>query len=527
MTSRVTLLTARAGIEWSAPAADRRVARRTMRAASTARSATSIKPTDCSIRAAFRSPTARTPGQWLHTTVGTAPDRLCLADDGERLVPAARVRAGCAADRRREHRPDHPHPSSRAGCSATTSGSSAQFAIENSTGGLAVEHGRIAARDGTLVAESFQTRLTAALSRMYAHSRRTLTIASLATLATFLDTTVLYVAFPDITATFSDASAARAVVGAERLHDRVRGAADPGGQDRRPGRAPARSSSSVRRCSPPRRWRAGSRRPSTRLIAFRVLQAAGAAALIPSSLALVMHAFAHDQLPRAVAIWGAAGAAAGALGPTLGAALVEGFGWRSAFFLNLPVGIYTIVDGRRHLRESSAPDMRIPSFVGIALVAGAAASAVVRADRHRGRRLARRRPSSCSPPARRAGRVRRPPVAHRRAGARPRPVPVAELLVGQPRDARLRHRVLGDVLQFDPVPHPGVGLVDPQGRPRRRARARRSWRWSRRVWASWPGRIGQRPILIVGGLIYAAAGAVPARDARARGRTTSSTTSRR
>jgi EmrB/QacA subfamily drug resistance transporter len=105
------------------------------------------------------------------------------------------------------------------------------------------------------------------------------------------------------------------------------------------------------------------------LIAFRILQAAGAAALIPASLALVMHAFAHDQLPRAVAVWGAAGAAAGALGPTLGAALVQGFGWRSAFFLNLPVGIYTIVEGVRHVRESSSPDTKVPSFVGVVLVA--------------------------------------------------------------------------------------------------------------------------------------------------------------
>ena len=40
---------------------------------------------------------------------------------------------------------------------------------------------------------------------MFAHSRRTLTIASLATLATFLDTTILYIAFPDISATFVDA----------------------------------------------------------------------------------------------------------------------------------------------------------------------------------------------------------------------------------------------------------------------------------------------------------------------------------
>ncbi|MEY2472470.1 MAG: hypothetical protein QOK28_1799 [Actinomycetota bacterium] len=206
---------------------------------------------------------------------------------------------------------------------------------------------------------------------MFPHSRRTLAIASLATLATFLDTTVLYVAFPDISASFSHASAAELswvlnaytivfaalLIPAGKLADRVGhrrvfliGSALFTGASMACGLAPS----------------------VELLIVFRVLQAAGAAALIPSSLALVMHAFAHDQLPRAVAIWGAAGAAAGALGPTLGAALVQSFGWRSAFFLNLPVGIYTIVAGIRHVRESSSPDTQVPSFVGVGLIAAAA-----------------------------------------------------------------------------------------------------------------------------------------------------------
>lgn len=207
---------------------------------------------------------------------------------------------------------------------------------------------------------------------MYAHSRRTLAIASLATLATFLDTTILYVAFPDITASFSAASAAQLswvlnaytivfaalLIPAGKIADRV-------GHRRVFLVGSALFTAASMAC--------GLAPTVEVLIGFRVLQAAGAAALIPSSLALVMHAFAHDQLPRAVAIWGAAGAAAGALGPTLGAALIEWFGWRSAFFLNLPVGIYTIIDGKRHVRESSAPDTRIPSFVGVALVATAAA----------------------------------------------------------------------------------------------------------------------------------------------------------
>ena len=108
------------------------------------------------------------------------------------------------------------------------------------------------------------------------------------------------------------------------------------------------------------------------LILFRVFQAAGAAALIPSSLALVMHAYSHDQLPRAVAIWGVSGAVAGALGPTLGAAIVQALDWRWAFFINLPVGVYTVLAGRKHLQESSDPQTRVPSLIGVALIAGAA-----------------------------------------------------------------------------------------------------------------------------------------------------------
>ena len=208
---------------------------------------------------------------------------------------------------------------------------------------------------------------------MFPHSNRTLVIASLATLATFLDTTILYVAFPDIAATFADTGAselswvlnaytivfAALLIPAGKVADRI-------GHRRVFLAGSALFTAASIAC--------GLAPTAEVLIVFRVLQAAGGAALIPSSLALVMHAFAHDQLPRAVAIWGVAGAVAGALGPTLGAAIVEAFGWRWAFFINLPVGIYTVVAGRRSLRESSDPHTRIPSPVGVALVAMAAAT---------------------------------------------------------------------------------------------------------------------------------------------------------
>ena len=207
---------------------------------------------------------------------------------------------------------------------------------------------------------------------MFDHSRRTLTIASLATLATFLDTTILYVAFPDISATFASAGPSQlswvlnayTIVFAALLIPAGKAA------DRIGHRKVFLIGSAVFTAAS---MACGLAPTAEVLIAFRMLQAAGAAALIPSSLALVMHAFSHDQLPRAVAVWGAAGAAAGALGPTFGAAIVENLGWRWAFFVNLPIGVYTVVAGRRSLRESSDPETRIPSFLGVALVGGAAA----------------------------------------------------------------------------------------------------------------------------------------------------------
>ena len=201
--------------------------------------------------------------------------------------------------------------------------------------------------------------------------RRTLTIASLASLATFLDTTVLFVPFPDIGATISDTGPATLswvlnayiIVFAAFLIPAGK-IADRGGHRRSflVGSALFTVASMVCGLAP----------TAELLIAGRIVQAVGGAILIPASLALVMRAYPRHELPRAVAIWGAAGAVAGALGPTLGAAVVEGLGWRWAFFINLPVGAYTIIAGRRTLAESSDPDTAVPAVLGVVLVASAA-----------------------------------------------------------------------------------------------------------------------------------------------------------
>src|SRR6266404_4948615 len=105
------------------------------------------------------------------------------------------------------------------------------------------------------------------------------------------------------------------------------------------------------------------------LVAARVLQGFGAAALTPASLALILRAFPKSRVPQAIALWGAAGALAAALGPTIGGLFVEAWGWRSVFVINVPIGIAVAILGRRLLDESREPDgSRLPDPVGTVVV---------------------------------------------------------------------------------------------------------------------------------------------------------------
>jgi DHA2 family methylenomycin A resistance protein-like MFS transporter len=75
------------------------------------------------------------------------------------------------------------------------------------------------------------------------------------------------------------------------------------------------------------------------LIAGRAVQGVGAALLVPTSLALLNHACAHDDAlrARAVGLWTAAGGVSIAAGPLIGGLLVGAFSWRSIFLVNVPV----------------------------------------------------------------------------------------------------------------------------------------------------------------------------------------------
>ncbi|WNV77044.1 DHA2 family efflux MFS transporter permease subunit [Geodermatophilus sp. DSM 44513] len=113
------------------------------------------------------------------------------------------------------------------------------------------------------------------------------------------------------------------------------------------------------------------------LIAARVVQALGAAALVPASLALLLPEFPLHRRATATAVWGASGAVAAATGPALGGLLVAWGDWRWVFFVTVPIGLAALVPARRLLHETrgDTPDGGgRPDLLGAALLATAMGS---------------------------------------------------------------------------------------------------------------------------------------------------------
>ncbi|MBV9309297.1 MAG: DHA2 family efflux MFS transporter permease subunit [Solirubrobacterales bacterium] len=104
------------------------------------------------------------------------------------------------------------------------------------------------------------------------------------------------------------------------------------------------------------------------LVLVRALQALGAALLVPTALGLLLDAYPLGERVRAIAILGAAAALAAASGPVFGGLLVEAFGWRAVFVVNLPICLLTLYLIRRWVPESRDPSAgSIPDAVGIVL----------------------------------------------------------------------------------------------------------------------------------------------------------------
>jgi len=107
------------------------------------------------------------------------------------------------------------------------------------------------------------------------------------------------------------------------------------------------------------------------LIAARVVQATGAAMLIPASLSLLLAIVPPEGRPKAIGLWAAVGGMAAALGPVVGGVLVEA-SWRWVFLVNLPVGIAALVMAPRVLPESRDETTHTrPDVLGAGLLAAA------------------------------------------------------------------------------------------------------------------------------------------------------------
>ncbi len=120
------------------------------------------------------------------------------------------------------------------------------------------------------------------------------------------------------------------------------------------------------------------------LIVARFVQSVGGAMLFPSGLALILAIFPPARRQLAIGIWAATGGLAAALGPSLGALLVEAFGWRAVFLINVPIAAFALVVGPRVLVESRATGVsRHVDVIGVPLASlgvGALVGAIIQGD---------------------------------------------------------------------------------------------------------------------------------------------------
>jgi EmrB/QacA subfamily drug resistance transporter len=95
------------------------------------------------------------------------------------------------------------------------------------------------------------------------------------------------------------------------------------------------------------------------LVALRMLQAVGGSMLTPVSLSIVRNVFTDPkERAQAIGIWSGIFGVASACGPIVGGILVSSVGWRSVFWVNVPIGVIMLLAAERYLPESRAPHAR-------------------------------------------------------------------------------------------------------------------------------------------------------------------------
>ena len=197
-----------------------------------------------------------------------------------------------------------------------------------------------------------------------AHRWKVLAVTSIGLFMASLDLFIVNIAFPDLSTLLRRRLAVEPLLGPQRLRDHLRRAARPGRPDRRPDRPQARLHH--RPAHLPAASALCAVAPSIPfLVGARVLQAVGAAMMIPTTLGLLLPAFPAEQRPVAIGIWSAVSGVAAALGPPIGGLLVQ-LSWHWIFLVNVPIGLITAFAAIRILDEVKEPDDGRPDLLGAA-----------------------------------------------------------------------------------------------------------------------------------------------------------------
>ena len=117
------------------------------------------------------------------------------------------------------------------------------------------------------------------------------------------------------------------------------------------------------------------------LIVLRMVQGLGGSMLTPVSLSIVRNTFTDArERAQAIGIWSGIFGLATACGPVVGGVLVTEVGWRSMFWVNVPIGLFMIAAARRYVPESRAPRPRrvdVPGQVLMIILLGSLTYAVI------------------------------------------------------------------------------------------------------------------------------------------------------